>query len=221
VIVAPTEPPKLRAVADRVNLWPETMGADIAWVQNGKKIGVQRKELRDLIASLADGRLGQQLVMMNALDIGVLLIEGKPRFSMDGELINGSGFGVPFTFSQWLGVKWTAQLMGVWVDHTDDLDGTIQWLQSFKRWTAKPRHNSLIKREKVSGSWGSADSADFARHILMGFPGVGVEVATRIVARYGLPLEWTVGVDDLMEVEGIGKVKAKKLVGMLDGGKLK
>ncbi len=212
MIIAPTEPPKLRAIATRVNLWPETLGADIAWISNRRKIGVQRKELKDLIASIGDGRLGQQLQMMAGLDIAVLLIEGTPKFSMDGELLNGSGFGQAFTRDQYNGVMWSAQLQGIWVCHTGNLDETIAWLGRFKLWCSKDRHTSLIKREKVVGGWGEPGNEDFARHILMGFPGVGVEVATRIVKRFGgAPLGWTVTMEEMMEVEGLGKKKVERL----------
>ena len=57
LIVAPTEPLQLRAIADRVHMLPESYGCDVLVFAGGLKIGVQRKELRDMLASLDDGSI--------------------------------------------------------------------------------------------------------------------------------------------------------------------
>jgi len=56
-----------------------------------------------------------------------------------------------------------------------------------------------------------------AQHILQGFPGVGPELAGRMVDHFeGVPLTWTHAIDELMEVEGVGKKKAEGMVNALD-----
>lgn len=219
MIVAPTEPPALRAIG-RVGTMGETrFGADVVWRSRGRWVGVQRKELRDLVSSVADGRLGQQLAMMAALDVAVLLIEGQPRFTLDGEMTGQWGRGM--TLKQYRGVQWTAMARGVWVCGTKDLEDTIAWIGDFKAWCAKDRHMSLMKRDGPYNSWGTPGNDDFARHLLMGLPGVGSEIATRIVEKFGgVPWKWDVTREELLAVEGLGAKKVDRLMAALAGGKV-
>jgi len=221
VIVAPTEPQKLRAAAQRVSMLPERFGCDVIWRSRGRWVGVQRKEVADLCASVGDGRLGQQLSQMKDLlgDGGtcVVMVEGEPRWTLDGEMVTG-GWGRGLTRQQWAGVLWTVQANGAWLWFTRDLDGTIEALTWLKAWTAKDRHTSLVKREKPVAPWGNPGNADFARHVLMGLPGVGVETATRVVERFGGGVVgWTVTREELETVDGIGKKKADAMWRALGG----
>ena len=215
MIISPTEPAKLRAIATDVSTRLESRyGSDITFRSRGRWVGIQRKELKDLIQSVNDGRLGQNLMQMADLDVGVLLVEGEPRFTLEGELTNHA-FGRGLTQAQWRGVLWSAQSRGLWVDRTRNLDETIEWVQQFEAWCSKDRHVSLIKREPVLSPWGAPGNKEFARHILMGLPGVGVELADRIVAKFGgIPWRWECTKEELMEVEGLGKKKAEKIMGI-------
>jgi len=213
VICSPTEPPKLRAIATHVTTRLESrFGSDLTFRSRDRWVGIQRKELKDLIASVNDGRLGQNLMQMNDLDVAVLLIEGEAKFTLEGELVNHA-YGRGLTRAQYRGVLWSAQSRGIWVCHTKNLDETVEWVQQFEAWCSKDRHTSLIKREPVLSPWGKPGNAEYARHLLMGLPGVGVELADRILAKFGsLPWQWTCTMDELMQVEGLGKVKAKKIM---------
>jgi len=65
----------------------------------------------------------------------------------------------------------------------------------------------------VLSPWGKPGNAEYARHLLMGLPGVGVELADRILKEFGnIPWQWTCTMEDLMRVPGMGKVKAKKIM---------
>jgi ERCC4-type nuclease len=85
-------------------------------------------------------------------------------------------------------------------------------------WAKKDKHTSLKSRPGAGkSSWGSTSEKHLAQHILQGFPGVGGELAGRIVDKFeGVPLTWTVGLDELMGVEGIGKKKADNMYHALD-----
>ena len=82
----------------------------------------------------------------------------------------------------------------------------------------KPNHSSLDRRPKAVGTWGKADSREFASHVLQSFPGIGSDLAKRIYDRFGLPLKWTVDVMDLQQLEGIGPKKAMTIWAALNGG---
>lgn len=212
MLISPTEPPELRAIGS-VTLLPEKFGADIAWAMKGGWVGVQRKEVKDFIASIGDGRIGQQVSQMQALQHAHLVIEGRVTWTTEGEMANASGYGRPLTRAQWRGVIWSIQSRGVHVGFTDSLTDTIEFVRQLESWLRKEKHSSLNKREAVYAPWGKASNRDFARHVLMGFPGVGVELADRIIDKFGgIPLGWTVTVQEMLQVEGIGKKKAEMLM---------
>jgi len=216
VIVASTEPPRLKAIATDVhNTYEAKFGSDITFRSRGLWVGVQRKELKDLVSSVADGRLGENLAKMKLLDVAVLLIEGVPKFSLEGEMLGPAGaYGRGFTEAAYHGVLWTVQSQGIWVSHTKSLDETIEYVQMLERWCGKERHTSLMRRPGPVNSWGTASNEDFARHMLMGLPGVGVEVANRVLVKFGrVPWEWSCTKEELMEVPGVGKKTAERLLG--------
>lgn len=216
VTVSPTEPPRLKAIASSITtVYEAKFGADIVFRKHGLWVGIQRKELGDLVSSVSDGRLGENLAKMKLLDIAVLLIEGVPKFSLDGELLGPAGrYGKGFSESSYHGVLWTVQSQGIWVAHTKSLDDTIEYVQRLERWCSKERHTSLMKRPGPVNNWGTATNEDFARHMLMGLPGVGVEVANRVLEKFGrVPWQWTCSREELMEVQGVGKKTADRLLG--------
>ena len=78
VLVAPTEPVALRERWE-VSSLPERFGADVFWTvtrdARGLKVGVQRKEWKDLITSVEDARWARELAAMRALDVRFVVVE--------------------------------------------------------------------------------------------------------------------------------------------------
>lgn len=178
-------------------------------------VGVQRKEIGDLISSVRDGRLGRQLVAMKQLQLTVLLLEGRPKWTNDGSLLSHGNW----TRTQHNGLIWSVQSRGVWVNTSDDLTDTISWLSLFQKWLERDRSkgSSLETRPKGRDEFGQeARGRDFGIHLLQSFPGVGREVAGNVVDHFkGVPIAWTVTSEQLKEVKGIGKGRAQQLVSML------
>lgn len=215
MLISPTEPASLRATG-RVSLVPENYGCDILlFSKSYGPVGVQRKELSDLISSVRDGRLGRQLVAMKQLELTVLLLEGRPRWTNDGSLLSHGNW----TRTQHNGLIWSVQSRGVWVNTSDDLTDTIAWLSLFQKWLEKDRTkgSSLETRPKGRDEFGKeARGRDFGIHLLQSFPGVGREVAGNVVDHFkGVPLQWTVSAEELKQVKGIGEGRAKQLTSML------
>lgn len=221
VLIAPSEPPTIAALGKTSSL-PERFGADMMWWVDGRRVGVQRKEVRDLRASAADGRLGKELGQMQAagVDIRLLVVEGRVTFDADGRLVDG--FGAPWTRAQWWGVQWSVQAAGCWVSWTANSGETVDMVRMFEKWTQKDRHTSLMTRGRPGSIWGTRpDAREYATWVLQGIDGVGVELAGRIYDVHGgLPVTWAPGVDAawLEQVPGIGKVKAAKISRGLGGG---
>lgn len=217
MLVSPTEPKRLRELGKTSSI-PERHGADFLIVGQKNRIGVQRKEFpSDLLASLTDGRLYGQLPMLRDLEHAVLVIEGRGRWTEDGELIASQY--QRFTKTQFNGLLFSIMFeFGIPSMIVKDMDETEQVLVALDTWAQKSKHMSLRSRSgPAKNSFGSSTNAHLAQHILQGFPGVGPELAGRMVDHFeGVPLTWTHSIDELMEVEGLGKVKAQGMYDALE-----
>ena len=90
----------------------------------------------------------------------------------------------------------------------------------FEAWTQKATHTALqgTRGGVPRNSWGRSTSRDYQIHLLTGLPGVGEELAGRVVDHFGkLPWMWTVTEEELCQVQGIGPKKARKMMEALDG----
>jgi ERCC4-type nuclease len=181
----------------------------------GRWHGIQRKELKDLLASLQDGRLSRELMMMKRCGEAKLLIEGRPHWTQDGELVLNQ-WSQRFTISQMRGLIWSVQSQGVGTLHTTGLQDTIETVRGYERWLLKDKHHSLLRRPGPVSVWGRPENRDYAMHLVQGIPGVGPELAGRIVDKFGVPFGWKVSEEDLLLVPGIGKKKARMLMRALD-----
>lgn len=212
--VSSTEPEWLTALASRVSTFPERYGVDILYKTPSGFAGIQRKEIKDLIASVGDGRLTKELGQMAQLRMAILLIEGTPQWTRDGMLANGSSYGESWSWRQWQGLKWSVQDMGIWVDIVPTAGILTRYVKDFELWLER-EHRSLLQRPKARGMWGKPDSREFGIHVLQSFDGVGSEMAGRIYDAFGLPLRWTVDEQDLQSIKGIGQKKADSIIGAL------
>lgn len=225
MLISPSEPKELHALGT-VSWRTEEYGADVLWVANHRTVVVQRKELGDLLSSAEDGRLGEQIAKMQAADVRALVVEGKVRAiggtsgEMEGVIsIRGGGkFARPWTMGQYRALLWSVQMRGVLVDHTESVQGTVGWLKKFEEWTRKKSHGSLLNTRGpvVKNIWGAVDDVASMRHLHLGLPGVGVEMAGRLVEQGGI-IGLKQGWDEerLLGVKGLGKVGVKKILGVL------
>lgn len=208
MLVSPTEPQKAVRQLGQISSTPEKYGVDFMWISKVGSVGVQRKAITDLIASVHDGRLGKELVQMEQLDIGVVIIEGSLRWTENGTLVTNA----MWSQAQHQGLLFSIMYRSYWTLHTASLEDTIQSLSRLEAWTNKESHGSLrATRPKPQGLWGQPNSRDWGVHVLQSLPGCGGGTAERIYDQYGLPLKWTVSKHDLLEVKGIGTKKAQML----------
>lgn len=215
MIVSPTEPPALKKLGI-VSMLPERYGCDLLFASRGRWFGVQRKEFGDLLASMRDGRIAQQVAMMNGLEQAMFVIEGmdKVRWGVDGASLDGY---TNITLGQIRALLWSVRDRGMWVDRTSSLTDTVQLVGDFERWCKKPGHKALSTRPGPVGNWGTATSKEWQSHLLQGFPGVGVELADRILDEVGMPLQWRVTRGELARVHGMGAKKIDKLARAVPG----
>jgi ERCC4-type nuclease len=216
MLISPAEPPKFKTLGT-VSSRPEQYGADFMFFANKNWIGVQRKEISDLIASLHDGRLSREVAQLQSCDQRVLIVEGPVRFTDAGEMMD-KPFGQKLTKKQWKGLLWSIRLKNIWIEFSDDTDDTIDILRWLEEWFKRDRHSSLERRPGPVSMWGTPTNEDYQRHLVMGLPGVGPELADRIVKKFGVPFTWGIDKGDLMLVEGVGPKKADMIYAALDDG---
>lgn len=204
VLVSPSEPEVVQALGV-VSPEPEVHGVDVLWTGARGRVGVQRKAVDDLVASVRDGRLRREIALMRWLSARVLLVEGRLRWSPSGLLTT---VGARSSKEELRGLLLSVQLRGVWVVHTDDVDDSVRALIHLRRWTLKRAHRSL----EVDRARGDPATREWGVRLLQSFPGVGPGVSGAIWDHFGgLPLAWTCTASELSSVRGVGPQRANSM----------
>lgn len=202
MLISPTEPRELRALGG-TSIVPEKYGADylIPSPVFGR-VGVQRKEIADLVNSIQDGRVEREIWQQRDLSQAIWLIEGRVEWTLDGQLLL-SGTNAKYTRAMHLGVLLSLQSYGYWILSSQSLQDSTVLLSLLNRWLMKEKHTSLLRRPGLKGQVGG-DLTDRRIHVMQGFPSVGYERAKKIVEMYeGLPFQMRDG-RDLTDVPGVG-----------------
>lgn len=210
--VSPAEPRFLWDLGE-VSSEPEKLGCDFLWDSPLGRVGVQRKEIHDLLSSLGDGRLQREVGQAQSLDLAYVVIEGLLQWRKDGTFFGGH-WGVRYRFSKkhLAGLSFSLTSRGIGLLFTDTSEQTAQLIRWLYDWSHKPNHLSLQARPKPQGAWGTTSNHDYAVHLLQGFQGIGPGTAEKIIEAFGgVPLAWTVTVDQLRSVGGIGPKRARAL----------
>jgi ERCC4-type nuclease len=218
-LVSPTEPPLIKAMG-RVSSAPELRGADIMWHEpEVGLVGIQRKEYTDLINSIKNGMLAKELAKMTPLGMSILVVEGRPRWTVEGVLLHRY---ISFDKVQYRSFLRSVQLRGVLVDYSEDTADTVVLIESIQKWASKGTHRSLDRRPKPKGTpsnWGYVTNKEWASHMLQSIPTIGPAQADAIFDHFGgsLPIALTVTEKELLEVPGVGPKTAKKIVAAFRG----
>lgn len=216
-LVSPAEPPSISIIGTSSSI-PEQYGADIMWfepVLNGF-IGVQRKAVPDLLASLEDGRLAKEIAQLkdDKIKMSFLIIEGTPQWTSDGKLVDKFRF---FTRVAWRSVIRSLQYEGIIVETTDNQADTVSHIESIATWCAKTDHNSLHRRPKPkpkASEWGSISDRAWASHLLQAIPMIGPKQADLILDHLnGRPLlNLLLTTEELASIKGLGPKKIEAIV---------
>lgn len=203
----------------RSSTWPEKVGLDFAWCDaHGGWQGAQRKELKDFLASVQDGRLRKELGQMRAMvSSPTLILEGRVRFTNDG-MLQGRFWGREYTRRHWQGMMISLAHEEMVAVHTsDDVAGTVAMVGQLYEWWQKDDHGSFHAGVQVQGDWGTATNRDYQIALMATLPGVGLKRARAVIKHFGgLPWRWDCTAKELMEVEGIGKGTAAKMMQVLN-----
>lgn len=215
MLVAPTElrhaPFRALSSSGRGSNRPEDLGCDFAFVHKSEWYGVQRKELKDFVASVADGRLATECRQMAACRMAILVIEGQPKWSLDGTLMM-SGWGGRWTEDQHYKYLWSLAARGISSYGTSNTAGTARVVRHFEEWVKKPKHRALDARPgPVGNSYRIVGLKEEQRHMLQGVRGIGPEMADAILDAIGMPFGLVVSDEQLLSVPGVGPKTVKKM----------
>ena len=215
MLISPTEPADLRALGKTSSI-PERFGVDVMWAGKPpyKRCGAQRKEINDFLASVKDGRLAKERQQMQALDLAVLILEGPTPWADDGSLMN---LHHNWTVAQHWKYLWSVQADGIWIHTTRSLEQTMQAVAALEAWS-RSEHKSGKTRPGPEGEWGKPGSRDWQMHFLQGLPGLGPEMAERIVDHFdGVPVVLDVSREELLKIDGLGPKRVDTIIELLGG----
>lgn len=217
ILVSPTEPIHVKALG-KVSSAPEDYGCDVLLSSRVGRLGIQRKKFpEDLVASISDGRLSDQLVKMAELSRACVVLVGYPVFTRDGDLVMDNWSKRKWNFDSIWGavasIALEAQVGTFWVRDEGEFVDLVGVLE---RWNKRTDHSTTRTRSRPKAKgWGISRTLQQS-HFIQGLPSVGPELADRIVGHFGgLPMRWSVGQKEMLEVPGVGKAKVAKMGEMI------
>lgn len=213
LLVSPAEPKALRRLGE-TSFAVEEYGADFLIVGEAGIIGLQRKQFPgDFLSSVTDGRLHTVVMKLTATTLPLVLLEGQPQWTQDGELLHSHGAGLKRSTLR--AMEWSLIAAGIGVQWSDNLADTVVYIEALMKWWAKDRHNGFSTRPGISraNEFGRPiPQRDWAMHVLQGFNGVGPSLAGRIYDEFKrLPLQWDVTRVELGAVHGLGPKRLEAL----------
>ena len=221
MFISPTEPKALHDLGVISNL-PEDYGVDIMWSSKLGTVGVQRKVFpSDFLSSMKDGRLTKEYLQMKGLDLAILLLEGKPNWTTDGELYGSygnTGRSYAWSRTQHRNYLTSVQLRGIQIQTSDSITDTIDYLNGLRLWTDKGDHSSLDRRPSgatSSDTYYRISNPDYVRWWYQSLPRVGPRQASVIYDKLGVIFGLTVTEEDL--IMAVGPALAKRIVEVFRG----
>jgi len=177
----------------------------------GEKVLVERKTPGDLLTSFQTGRFqGQVRRLVEDCNYPFLLLEGHMFATSDGFTKFKSQI-VKWRFVSVQNILITAQLSGLYLVFSDNKKGTVKMVEGMFNYFQKEEHLSLLRPKVINIFYN--DTAAAREMIVSSVPGIGPELAKRLLAKFRTPAEvFLANKEDLMEVEGIGPAKVEKMV---------
>lgn len=172
------------------------------------RIGVERKEVKDFLQSLIDGRLFSQLKMLkNKYQKPLLILEGEGLFikrNINPSAIFGSLASIITDFN-------------IPIISTKDGNETAELLATIARREFGQKRIASIRGEK-----GHMSMRERQQFIIEGLPNISAVLAQRLLVHFGnIKAIIDADVKDLCEVKGIGKKIAQGIVDVAQAGYLK
>ncbi len=172
------------------------------------RVAIERKTTGDFIQSVIDGRLFEQLsAMSKSFECPVLIVEGDDIFESmerDGRRIHPNA------------------IRGVLASIVCDYKVPIVWTRNHAEtgaqifWIAKREQVGEKRELQIRGKRKRASNDEQQEFLVAGIPNVSNVIAKRFLNHFKTPERiFNASEDELQDVEGIGKVLAKKIRNLL------
>jgi len=226
-LLSPSETKLAEALEDEAmtSALPEEKGADILLYSNSGLVGFQRKQVpHDFLDSVTGGRFARLLPLLTKnCTFHRLINEGKFTYWPDQTVHLGmlkGGKRIPSTFTR-NGIHGILNdIEFVWdvrIRVTEDLEDTVRYLRSVRKFMEAKKHVGLHTRPKVRGAWYVPSAIETQLWLLQGFSGIGPSTADNIIGYFGgIPLKWSCTVEELMSIKGVTEEKARDLMKVLE-----
>ena len=170
------------------------------------EVAVERKDIRDYVSSLADGRLFNQLYSLSSsFEKSFLFIVGD--FSLVADRIDRRAY--------------LGSLISVALRERGGIVIPVQLKDDEEFCLALKYLNSQIEAGKVKAVPRGKKGSD-ATAMLMAIPGIGEEKAKRLLERFGsIHGIVNASVAELMTVEGIGEKQARRIYNFVRGRRIR
>lgn len=201
-------------------------------------VGVERKTLQDLINSTLTGRFaGHQLPgLLSSYQDVWLVVEGRWRPGPTGLLEvpghkekggkwvwKGVGYGAKqFMYKEFESLLLTLEIRGgVRVRFTQDEEGTCWFLASLYRWwtdKSLEEHRSHLRFRSLEVDAGLLIKPSLCRLVAKELPMIGWKRSQAVAEKFGTVYAMVQASEqEWQEIEGVGKVMAKRIVQSLQG----
>ena len=193
-------------------------------------IGIERKRIGDLINSMCSGRLGghQLIGMLNSYHFSYLVIEGQVRANPQSGLMEVYRHGRWGVYAAgrrrfmmrdiWCFLNTIEIVCGVHCYYCPEETDTVQYIMALHHWWDKEyeMHKSHLRPNDENRVQLSKQTV--VRRVAGQLEGIGWDRAKAIGERYEYVSELMEATpEELMEIDGIGKVLANSIIEQLRG----
>lgn len=205
------EPGKIvQRLGARAVIVPLDVGDYQFWSHEGWQVTVERKEIGNLLSSLSSGQLVDQLTrLVKAADIPILLTEGRIGVDEDNKVLVDGHWSSRWNFDSVANFLLSWQMRGVYLIQTHGWRDTAARLLSISEFFAKPEHDSHLQRQRL---FSLAPTRNPKLALVRCLPGIDITLGQRLLSTFPTILDiCQASVEQLTEVEGIGKEKANRI----------
>lgn len=163
-----------------------------------KRIVVERKVSEDFLQSIVDGRLFRQIKEMKRYEMPLIIIEGNHIMNNERNIHPNAIRGAVASIAE-------SSVPIIWTQ--TPLETAEMLLTLAKREQLGKKSTLAIRTKKRMRS-----ANEMQEFLIAGLPNISTKIARKLLKHFGSPEKiFTASESELMKVEGIGKVMAKRI----------
>lgn len=219
IVITSNEPGTIkRLFQDKVEL---PMGYDFRIYTEIGVVGLERKTPGDLLASIEDGRLSNEILAMRAeCDYQVILIHGQFRYNKDGNVIfdrRKSRWTRKAIRNFMRTLEWVE---GCYIEHAENDHDLVDVIQDLQIYLDKPRHSSIHSRPSIKSDWVKPTHKEKFVYWMQGLPKIGPVRAKILAEVFPTPMSlFEASASDISKVKGFSAISGQEIVDFLRTGK--